>query len=73
MAEHEGAERPLHGADRDALVEATTETLEVYANLAERYRQTIARQAELLRTAEDTLQKVRRLLSGNSSAGGAAS
>ena len=61
MAER-AEERRQHEADRDALVEATAETLEVYANLASTYADTIARQSELLDNVDDTLRKVRQLL-----------
>ena len=50
-------------ADRDALVEATKETLEVYANLADTYDETITRQGELLESIDETLSRVRDLLS----------
>ena len=61
MAE-QSAERRLHEADREALVEATNETLQVYAELATSYADTIARQNELLDTVDETLNRVRRLL-----------
>lgn len=55
----------MHEADREALVEATYETLEVYANLAHSYDGAIARQHQLLETVEETLQKVRQILAGS--------
>ena len=55
-------ERRRHETDREALAEATAETLEVYANLAEGYAGTIARQSELLASVDATLRKVRQIL-----------
>lgn len=55
-------ERPPHHRDREALVEATAETLEVYNNLASTYAATIVRQHELLDSVDGTLRKVRQIL-----------
>ena len=55
-------ERRQHEADRDALVEATSETLEMYAQLAHSYADSIDRQRDLLEGVDDTLRKVRQIL-----------
>ena len=62
-----GDARRTHEADRVALTEATTETLEVYAHLADRYDDTIARQNELLANVDETLRRVRLLLADQAS------
>ena len=56
------ADRRRHEADREALVEATSETLEVYADLAHSYSDSIARQRDLLHHVDDTLRRVRQIL-----------
>jgi hypothetical protein len=61
MADGNGDRRSCD-ADREALVEATSETIRVYADLASTYAATIARQSELLGSLDETLQKVRALL-----------
>jgi hypothetical protein len=61
MAE-ESTERRLYEADREALVEATNETLGVYADLAHSYDDTLARQHEILVSVDETLRRVREFL-----------
>lgn len=58
----EAAERKAHELERQALVEATQETLSVYAGLAEEYDKSIARGHDLLDEVDDTLRRVRALL-----------
>lgn len=57
-------DRRSYEADRDALVEATAETIQIYADLSSRYSDTIVRQAELIGSVDETLRKVRELLRG---------
>ena len=58
----EQADRKAHELERAALVEATRETLSVYAELADEYDRSIARGHDLLDEVDDTLRKVRALL-----------
>jgi hypothetical protein len=61
MADGNGDRRSSQG-DREALVEATTETIQVYADLAGTYAATIDRQRALLTSLDETLRKVHELL-----------
>ena len=64
VAERE-PDRESHQAEREALVDATNETLAVYADLAVGYDEQIARQAALLNDVDETLARVRAILAGD--------
>lgn len=61
MADHAALRRRCE-ADREALAEATTEVLEVYANLVSDCAASIARRSAHLEAVDSTLHKVRDLM-----------